>query len=416
MKNKKRTLTEIGAAGLALYLLCGCTSKGGDGEFASDVAFMEKHTPIVLLQDGNAAVAVAPDYQGRVMTSTYDRSEGPSFGWINRPVIEKGILSPEEQKGKLEDHIYIFGGEERFWLGPEGGQYAIFFKPGDKFEFEDWKTPAAIDTDAFELVKRSEKSATFKHEAELMNYSGTKFQLGIERTVALLGAEAAEKSLGVSVGEGIQLVGYETDNRVTNQGDKAWDPKTGLLSIWILGMYNPSPETTVVIPFKEGSEAKLGPKVNDTYFGKVPEDYLKVEEDILYFRGDGTRRGKIGISPQRSEGIAGSYDAKGKVLTVVTYNVQEAPNGFVNSMWELQKEPYSGDVINSYNDGSPAEGVAPLGPFYELETSSPAAALKPGETLTHIQQTYHFHGSEAELDQLAVELFGVGLETIRTQF
>ena len=119
-------------------------------------------------------------------------------------------------------------------------------------------------------------------------------------------------------------------------------------------MFNPSPQTTIVIPFKPGTEDKLGPKVNDVYFGKVPPDYLTVEEDVLFFKGDGTRRSKIGISPQRSKGIAGSYDADGQVLTLVTYNVQDAPNGFVNSMWEIQKEPYKGDVINSYNDGSPA--------------------------------------------------------------
>ena len=45
-------------------------------------------------------------------------------------VIEGGVLAPEARKGRLEDHIYVFGGEERFWLGPEGGQFAIFFAPG----------------------------------------------------------------------------------------------------------------------------------------------------------------------------------------------------------------------------------------------------------------------------------------------
>jgi hypothetical protein len=24
-------------------------------------------------------------------------------------------------------HINVFGGEDRFWLGPEGGQFSIFF-------------------------------------------------------------------------------------------------------------------------------------------------------------------------------------------------------------------------------------------------------------------------------------------------
>ncbi len=394
--------------------LCLVTNRASAGEpFASDVAFMKKHTPIVVLQHGDAAVAIAPAYQGRVMTSTFDRNHGPSFGWINRPVIEKGFLSEQEKQGKLEEHIYIFGGEERFWLGPEGGQYALFFKPGTKFEFSDWTTPAAIDTEAFELVEQTESSAKFKHSTELINYSGAKFKVGIERSVKLLAAEEASKLLGVQIGEGLRMVGYETDNRITNTGANAWQPETGLLSIWVLGMYNPSPQTTVVIPFQPGDEKTLGPIVNDSYFGKVPPEYLRVEAQHLFFRGDGTRRGKIGITSQRSKGIAGSYDAAGQVLNIVTYNVQDAPHGFVNSMWELQDEPYAGDVINSYNDGSPEPGAPPLGPFYELETSSPAAALSPGETMQHVQRTFHIQGSQQELAPLAKRLLGVPLEAIQ---
>ena len=166
----------------------------------------------------------------------------------------------------------------------------------------------------------------------------------------------------------------------------------------------------------EGDEEKLGPKVNDTYFGKVPPEYLQIKTQRLFFRGDGTRRGKIGISAQRSKGIAGSYDAAGKVLNIVTYNVQDAPHGFVNSMWELQDKPYAGDVINAYNDGSPEPGVAPLGPFYELETSSPAAALKPGETMKHVQRTFHIQGSEVELGPLTQKLLGVSLDAIKDAF
>ncbi|MGI9456166.1 MAG: DUF6786 family protein [Aeoliella sp.] len=81
-----------------------------------------------------------------------------------------------------------------------------------------------------------------------------------------------------------------------------------------------------------------------------------------------------------------------------------------------QRTASLGDVINSYNDGSPEPGVAPLGPFYELETSSPAAALKPGETMQHIQRTLHIQGLEKELDPLAKRLLGVGLDAIRAAF
>jgi hypothetical protein len=88
--------------------------------FRDDLTFMQQHTDIITLADGKAAVAVAPAYQGRVMTSTVDRVNGASFGWINRKVIEAGLLAENARKGRLEEHIYVFGGEERFWLGPEG--------------------------------------------------------------------------------------------------------------------------------------------------------------------------------------------------------------------------------------------------------------------------------------------------------
>tara|TARA_B110000977_G_C11076974_1_gene491575 strand:- start:932 stop:1432 length:501 start_codon:yes stop_codon:yes gene_type:complete len=139
MNSKAFTLLPLIAAGA---LLTGCQSISetpSGGAFSSDHAFLSAHTDAILLKKGDAAISVAPAYQGRVMTSTYDRRSGPSFGWINRPVIERGFLSDEEAQGKLEQHIYIFGGEERFWLGPEGGQFALYFKPGAKFEFSDWK-------------------------------------------------------------------------------------------------------------------------------------------------------------------------------------------------------------------------------------------------------------------------------------
>ncbi|TWT30386.1 hypothetical protein KOR34_49450 [Posidoniimonas corsicana] len=386
------------------------------GGFADDVAFMERHTPIVLLRDGDAAVAVAPAYQGRVMTSTFDRQAGPSFGWINRPVIEKGVLSGEQAQGQLQDHIHVFGGEERFWLGPEGGQFAFYFKPGTEFDFADWRVPAVIDTEPFELVDSRSDSVAFRRDCELTNYSGQVFKMGIERTVRLIDRAGAAQLVGGPLADGVRMVGYQTDNRLTNQGDQAWSPETGLPSIWILGMFNPTPRTVVVVPIEPGAEAELGPKVNAAYFGEVPADYLKVSDDTLFFRGDGTRRGKIGVGPKRAKGVAGSYDADSQTLTIVICTQQPAPHGYVNSMWEHQQDPYSGDVINSYNDGSPEPGAPPLGPFYELETSSPAAALQPGETLRHVQKTLHFSGGEAELDGIAKNLLGVTLAEIKRQF
>jgi hypothetical protein len=85
-------------------------------------------------------------------------------------------------------------------------------------------------------------------------------------------------------------------------------------------------------------------------------------------------------------------------------------------MWEIQREPFKGDVINSYNDGPPAPGKPPLGPFYELETSSPALSLAPGEHYTHVHRTFHIVGPDVEIDRIAKATLKVGLSEIRNQF
>jgi len=379
----------------------------GQGEsysFGDDVAFLRKHTDAFVLAKGASRVAVVPQYQGRVMTSTSGGDDGLSLGWVNRKLIASGTF---------EEHINVFGGEDRFWLGPEGGQYAIFFAPGTEFTLDDWFTPAPIDTEPYELVSKREDSALFRHDFALKNKSGTTFQVGVEREVRLLDRKVAAETVGMSVPDGVSTVAYETRNRVTNTGDRAWKKETGLLSIWILGMYNPSDRTTVVIPIRPGSETELGYRVNDTYFGKIPADRLLVEDDILFFKGDGKQRGKLGVNPKRSKGVVGSYDAANRVLTVVWFNQPKEYVGYVNNMWELQEEPYNGDAIMSYNDGPLGPGLAPLGPFYELETSSPALALYPNESYMHVHRTIHMQGAETDLDAIAQKVFGVGLETIK---
>jgi len=85
---------------------------------------------------------------------------------------------------------------------------------------------------------------------------------------------------------------------------------------------------------------------------------------------------------------------------------------YVNSMWEQQKEPFKGDVINSYNDGPPGPGKPPLGGFYEIETSSPAGELAPGKDMVHTHRTFHFVGDPDVLEPIAKKVLGVSLAEI----
>ncbi|MCL5280241.1 MAG: hypothetical protein M1376_10080 [Planctomycetes bacterium] len=397
------------ALGVIVTALAGCTTAGPQATekqgFHNDVAFLQQHTDVVVLTDQSeqGRVAVLPKMQGRVMTSTAAGPNGYSFGWINRELVA----------GKPVEHMNAYGGEDRFWLGPEGGQFSIFFAKGVAFDMDHWFTPAPVDTEAWELVGKTAHSASLRKTMQVTNYSGTVFDLRADREVRVLERTAALQRLGVTAGSDVKMVAYESDNKVTNTGREPWKKETGLLSIWILGMFNPSPEITIVVPFMPGPEDQLGPIVNDTYFGKVPVGRLVVKDGVLFFSGDGKYRSKIGLSPQRAKTMLGSYDAVHGVLTIVQYNKPEGVVDYVNSMWKIQDQPYRGDVVNSYNDGPTPPGGKPLGPFYELETSSPAAALAPGASILHTHRTYHFAGSEAQLDPIAKATLGVTIAQIK---
>ena len=367
--------------------------------FEQDVTFLEKHVDVITLDQGpgKPKVAIVPAYQGRVMTSTVGGSKSPSHGWINRELIEAGRNNP---------HINAYGGEDRFWLGPEGGQFSIFFKKGDPFDLEHWQTPVLIDTQPYEVITKTEREVTFRHEAKIKNYSDTDFFIRIDRTVRLLDRSRIDNLLGLKLSPAIDVVGYESENILTNIGDAAWTKHGGLLSIWILGMYKHSADTTVLVPYVEGDESELGPIVNADYFGEVPSDRLKVKNGVIRFSADGKYRSKIGLSPKRAKSILGSYDATRQLLTIVQYNKPQGATNYVNSMWELQDEPFNGDVVNSYNDGPPSPGAKPLGPFYELESSSPALELKPDESFTHIHRTIHLQGDKEVIQGLGKDLLG----------
>lgn len=364
------------------------------GTYAYDAAFLNKFVKTLELTspDGHSRVLLCPGYQGRVMTSTSDGDKGNSYGWINYDLISSG---------ELRKQFNPVGGEERFWLGPEGGQYSLYFAPGDSFNIGKWQVPKAIDTVGYELVASTKASATFKRAARLKNYSNTDFEIVIQRTIDLIGKAGLEEALGQPLPD-VKFVAYRTTNSVSNAGSSAWKKDSGLLSIWLLGMFTPSDNTTVIIPFHPSAEARS--LINTNYFGDIPPDRLTISDSVLFFKCDGKLRSKIGLPPSIAKPITGSYDPVRNVLTVIAFELDK--NGdYVNSKWEMQQEPYRGDAVNSYNDGPLPDG-GQLGPFYELESSSAARELKPGDQMIYRQVTCHFEGDETAIRDLAIRLLG----------
>ena len=78
------------------------------GSFADDASFIARHVDTITLKDGDARLVVVPAYQGRVMTSSFAGDLGPSLGWINRKVIEGGVLTPEQAITLINDFCLYF--------------------------------------------------------------------------------------------------------------------------------------------------------------------------------------------------------------------------------------------------------------------------------------------------------------------
>ncbi len=111
-------------------------------------------------------------------------------------------------------------------------------------------------------------------------------------------------------------------------------------------------------------------------------------------------------------GVTFGYDVG--ILSVIKYSF-DGDSTYVSSRWVEQVDVYGGEVINVFNDG-PTESRGPFGPFYELETSSPAESLKEGEQIEHKHTTFHFTVVGQDVDQASTNMLGVSLQKISCAF
>ena len=375
--------------------------------------FLERHTKVVTLSNSDGArVAICPEWQGRVMTSTCGGESGLSLGFVHREFIEEGKPNP---------HFSNFGGEERLWLSPEGGPYSLWFKPGAAQTLDNWFTPPALNEGAFGIDGVvTPGCCRMSRPMRVRNTAGTEFVLRATREVRLLDKTDLEKLLGpaavglISRAQG-KLVAYETVNTITNEGP-AMTKAGGLVSMWILSMLNAGPRTVILVPYRGGPEETLGPVVRADYFGVVPPERLKVTPAGIFMTADANHRSKIGVSQRRARDILGSIDFQDNVLTIARFSMPEDPTkvDYMNNAWDdVAERPYVGDVVNAYNDGAPSPGKKGLGAFYEIESLSPAAALEKGQSLVHRHATIHIQAGPAALADLAEQTLGVELDKVR---
>ncbi len=407
---KGKNVTTIAAALSILMYSCqmGKNNKKMEGlekgTFGYDLEFLkEKDSSILVLSTSSdgAHIIVSPKYQGKVFTSTVDGKRGKSFGWINYKAFQE----------KLDPHMNGYGGEDRLWLGPEGGKYSIFFKPGVEMTFDNWHTPPAIDSESWKLDSANAKKVSLSKQIQLTNYAGTDLKLSIGRDVEILESTQIQGMLDITLDDKVKVVGFRTLNTLTNTGRTAWTKDGGAPVMWNLGMFTPSPSTVIVIPYRKEAKVKIA---TTDYFGEIDSNRIVYEDSTLLFLADGKSRGKLGISPLRAKPIAGSYDSANKVLTITYFDVKYTGT-YLNQEWGTKKNAFLGDAVNAYNDG-PLEDSTQMGPFYEIESVSPVAYLSPGEATSHLHCVFHFVGEKAALDMISKKVLGVSIAKVENAF
>jgi hypothetical protein len=369
------------------------------GSFGYDRDFIKKQdSSAVILQSGESQIIFSPKYQAKVFTSTATGDTGTSFGWINYKAFD----------APLNPHMNAYGGENRIWVGPEGGKFSFFFPAGSQMDLSTWKTPAAFDSESWTVTAHTDSSVNCQKAMQLTNYAGNLFSLVVDRQIRILDRAAIDSSLSLSPDSTVRVVGYQTTNTMTNTGAEAWTTSIGAPNVWLLDMQKTSPATTIVIPYTILGGAN---PVTRDYFGEIPDDRIKCTGGVVFFKADGKRRSKLGVHSSQVKPVLGSYDAQNHILTVNLYDVDTAAQ-YLDQEWRPTGAPFVGDAVHTYNDGPLPNGTQ-MGPFYELESASPALFLAPGQSHTHHHAVFHFTGPEAGLNAIAEKVLGVSLDQIK---
>jgi hypothetical protein len=352
---------------------------------------------------GHGRVLCAPSLVGRVMTTTFDSADGQSLGRIGIEGICKGPVDPV---------FNDFGGEERFWLGPEGGQFGLHFSSTNQ-TLATYRVQAGMSSKPYFVVRAGHGFITMRSRFDLTNCLGTQFEVDILRSIKIL--DSCPYILD-HPGH-VDFVGFQTETTITNVGKKPMSWDTGVLSAWTIGQHPSGPRCVVVLPLVIGTELALGKPIREDYIevlnpgGSLGPGKLSINVGYALLKTESNCSIKIGIGKKRAKNRFGSIDLDRCQMTINDFDLFPEID-YVAPYWRplSYDELRDGEAISIYVDGS---GEAePTGHFYELESLSPALTLVPTQSHTHRNRIYHIRSDRPVLGSICAEFLGASLDRI----
>ena len=336
---KKRTISDI-IAGMSYH---------------DALDYLAQKTSVIELVDQfGGRVAVSPDWNGRVLTSTCDGLDGDSFGCVNVQAIDA-------------DRYEDFGGEDLWTISPFVHSFGI----------EDIK----------------EHKTVLQRTLPMNDANGALIEFHLSRSISLLSRQKIGDLFGDAVAgslaqEDVSVVGFRSENTVRSQ-EKAH------VASRQRGMFNASPHTFVIVSTPPDDLALEPFPVETDYLGGSPHGRIRHLPQALLIRADGHRQCQTTIPFSASPPIFGAVGLRFGTLTLWTF---DAPGDSEE------------DMIRIYNSGHPHTDELEWTEYYEMNCFSAAQKLQPEDSLTYRQYTLHLNADNDTLGHLVQQLFGVPLE------
>ena len=323
--------------------------------------YLAQKTSVIELYDQlGGRVAVCPEWNGRVMTSTCEGLDGDGFGFVNAAAID-------------DDRYENFGGEDQWTISPLIHSYSV------------------------ESVKESH--AVLQRTLPMNDANGAHVDFHLSRSISLLNRKRIGTFFGDAVADAldmgnVSIVGYCTENSVRSQ-EKAW------VASRLRGMFHASPHTCVIVctqPENEfASDTLTSLPVEIDYQGGSPHGRIRHLPQALLLRADGHGRCQVTVPFSTSPPIFGAVEIRFGTLTLWTFELPDDSEE---------------NLIRIHNPGEAHSDAFGLITHYEINCFSAAQKLHPEDSLTYAHCTLHMSAANAVLDDLIQQIFSVSLKDI----
>jgi hypothetical protein len=236
---------------------------------------LEGNTSYFILRGEGECSLVLMQRGGRLI-GAFPKEGSKNALWTN-PQLES-ILNTEE---------WNVGGD-RLWISPERD---FFYRNAERFE--QWFCPSALDPGNYELAYSSRDAVAFRNVFDLSNMrTGETYKdVCVTRTMSYLPNPYASDPRLEKALESVSYVGIKSVEEVLVKEN--YDRLR--INPWIITQVNPeSPKNRgmAIVPTKGADVQPIH------YFGKIPDERLKVFGDHVSFKIDGEVVYKLGIRPE----------------------------------------------------------------------------------------------------------------------